>query len=371
MYALISVEQSYIHYPVNHEQQQAKAIGMECRRHEAFADTRLGPVECGVNIVQPKALREEDKIGTVRIRVKHGDLNLYGAKAFYIVEVGLYRFVSPLVFHDEKGRFTCKSLHVSHGGVERIDAQCKRIGEISMELPVYDITADVRILVYRSNFLLQDRLLGQIIIPLVEYFPKALSAVNFTESDEDYTVNDTFELFPLTSSRKKFIPASMKVPGSGMPRPLKGLGTITIESELCLLHKSIWRYYLTCKPHKLTAEECSTSPAALITLSDRIREMRRHLSRIHDALVRFERVAYPVEHLIATLQSWRHPAISFSFLVFSPYIQSYLGLWTFPLVLYIVFLSCVLYKRYTRIHGYNHQGEEPLLWYVFRHSTYH
>ena len=62
-----------------------------------------------MNMIQPKVLREEDKIGTLRLRVKHGDLNLYNAKAFYVVEVGLYRFVSPIVFHDEKGRFTCKS----------------------------------------------------------------------------------------------------------------------------------------------------------------------------------------------------------------------------------------------------------------------
>ena len=220
----------------------------------------------------------------------------------------------------------------------------------------------MRVLLYRSNFLWQDRLLGQIIIPLVEYFPKALQAVNFRENEEPFVVNDTFELFPVISSRKKFIPASMKVPGSGMPRPLKGLGTLTVESELCLLHKSIWRYYLTCKPLKERGEPLQTSPASLISLSDRIREMRRHLSRIHDALVRFERVAYPVEQLISTLRSWRYPALSFSFLLFSPYVQSYLGLWTFPLVLYVIFLSCVLYKRYTRAHGLDLQREEPLLW---------
>mmetsp|Transcript_13105 Transcript_13105/g.15266 ORF Transcript_13105/g.15266 Transcript_13105/m.15266 type:complete len:638 (+) Transcript_13105:330-2243(+) len=328
--------------------------------------------EHGVNLArvssQQELIEEEsEEIGNVTIRLKAGrHLDVCNGKAFFVIELGSYRFVSPFVFEDEDGYFTW---------------------EIAVTLPIYDITSDIRILIYRSNFLLSDRLIGQVILPLVHFLPSVWTNKD-KKSRSAKKLSGWFELFPLAETLRKFEPASSKVSGTGMLRPKRTLGKIHVEAQVHLKDTSIWPLYLSnSRFDSRQSLKDLQKTANVVQLLDKLKDIRRHTHRIEDAFLRIWDAVYvraPISPpaFLVKLRSWDRPHINacvllavfflsknleycFSVLDFPVEILTdsveFPRTWHLPFILYGVILSCSVHFRINKASTHkNHESSDAL-----------
>ena len=89
-------------------------------------------------------------------------------------------------------------------------------------------TDPVRVLVFSSNVVTSDRLVGQVVIPLSRLLPDHRTVSSLREEG-------WYELFPLPADRDSFQPAVKDVDKTGLARPEAPLGYVRLSLDLAPL----------------------------------------------------------------------------------------------------------------------------------------
>eukprot|EP00924_Labyrinthula_sp_SR-Ha-C_P015930 snap_masked-scaffold_4-processed-gene-13.24-mRNA-1 protein AED:1.00 eAED:1.00 QI:0/-1/0/0/-1/1/1/0/681 len=316
----------------------------------------------------PKSLerfpREKKSNGKLSIRLRSAKgLEKAGisGKVFAVLEVENDNLVCPMVFPDENGCYTW---------------------EIRTDFDVVDIfNSDLRVLIYKSNYLMSDTLIGQILVPvswLLQLPP--LIPVLVKEKEIKSELSAWFEIFPCVSDRQKYQPAFQDSPGSGLDRPQPSLGRVLLDLSFCpdsellegtennvISRKKLFELYLqdldTTKKQKDSSSFGFHRNLLGQTLSQ-VYDLKRHISRIFrvkDQIISFIK---EVLNDFTFIRKFEYPFISvfvyaaaYKFFAVSEYSEDgeYIGktyreldldLWQLPFFAYGYVLLKSLHHRY-------------------------
>ena len=220
--------------------------------------------------------------------------------------------------------------------------------------------ADIRLLFFRSNYLFQDSLLGQVILPVVSFLPSTIRRAE-SDKEEAFKICGVFELFPLGAYYRKFKAASTRVPGLGMQRPAGLLGSVALNSKLVLKKQAIWPLYFTCPRQSVEIPKDESLLAVVSDVTAHLKEVQRHVVRVEDALARLKVSLAPILSLLYAVKSWDYPLLSVTVVTISFLVPYCIPAWIVPFVVLFCIICFSLYSCYATKSRELHENP-PLLW---------
>jgi hypothetical protein len=178
----------------------------------------------------------------------------------------------------------------------------------TFDLPVTDASAEIRIQLWASNVVANDRCLGQVIIPIMRMFPQP--SLHHRGRDRDNGDGDNsemiqeqgwYQIFPLSPNRISFQPGLRDVGKTAMSRPNSPLGylkihatfipastTITTPDSLEITHlvlkKLDWPTELLTRSSKYVLPKQKKPLPTATDVARTIRHVKRQTKRVHSAL---------------------------------------------------------------------------------------
>lgn len=207
-------------------------------------------------------------------------------------------------------------------GVPKTGSHAKRP---EVRFPVTDITADVILQIYQRK--VRDKLLGQIIIPLVRFLPPTLASFASTPPGGLKLPAQMLwhEIFPLALERNKFPQGIPGLRHSAMDRPSASLGFLQLRSELTLTRRAVSSY--CCSPRFVEPQHRLVDVAVLKLAVLRIqRALGLHIKGAVDAK------PWGIVNLLVRIALWESRTQSLGFVCVWGYSCFFAAIHLYPLI---------------------------------------